>query len=749
MDRRFAFPGGEVESLTAPVPPHTEVVDTADLRAGVPWDQYLDDPDPRRVGICCSGGGIRSASYCLGALQVLRTAGVLGQAAYLSAVSGGDYTAIAHAVLVSETLGPDNPSPFPEDEAEGRRTKEEQFFGGLPPWAPLSPEEQHLRDHTTYLAPGLEGKAWLGINLLYGLIRHLVPFAAGIYLLATAFGIAFGRWIGPTLRRTPGHRGISYACPIWLIVALGAVVGALLLVRQSLQASGRPGGATLAALQSTVGFLVLAQVAVALLLIGLPALLVFLSHRPVDWLHSALVTTTTLEFGSLALILLLAYLARRGLLKKLVPAATALIGTLVVGIPFVGLTYWVTVRANHFLWRPLAFAVASAALLLVYWHLDETTSNMHLFYRERLSTAFIGLRKAAREGTDVLLAYEQPPWREPVWFSEIVRGTDGARLPSLVVCAAVNVSRDVPPGRLAASFTFERDYSGGPLTGYVPTRRLERTTGGGGLTLPAMMAISGAGVAPSMGKMTRAWARLVLALFNARLGVWLPNPLHLGAASARQVQRLRRSTASPFESDQGEEDRLRRVSRRGRPGTWYVLRESLGLNDLRRPFVYVTDGGHWDNLGLVELLRRGCGQILCFDAAGDDLEHFDMLSEAVALARSDLGVHIDIDLQPLRPEEDGFSPSDHCRGTVTYPDGSTGVLVFAKAAMPRDAPPDLRAFRERDPRFPTNSSLDQFFDDRQFESYRALGAHAAAGAVRSLREWRKELKARAPRERSR
>ena len=110
-----------------------------------------------------------------------------------------------------------------------------------------------------------------------------------------------------------------------------------------------------------------------------------------------------------------------------------------------------------------------------------------------------------------------------------------------------------------------------------------------------------------------------------------------------------------------------------------------------------------------------------------------MLSDAIALARSDLGVGIDIDVDPLRPGDDGLSPSDHCRGTITYPDGTAGVLVFAKAAMAKDAPQDLKAYREHDPRFPTNSTLDQFFDDRQFESYRALGAHAAEGAVRSLR----------------
>src|SRR5712691_7736463 len=88
--------------------------------------------------------------------------------------------------------------------------------------------------------------------------------------------------------------------------------------------------------------------------------------------------------------------------------------------------------------------------------------------------------------------YEPPPWQEGIYFSEICRGTSSALLPNLVVCAAVNAAKDVPPGRLCGSFTFERDFSGGPLTGYVATEVLEQMTWGAGLTMPAMMAISGA-----------------------------------------------------------------------------------------------------------------------------------------------------------------------------------------------------------------------------------------------------------------
>ncbi len=257
------------------------------------------------------------------------------------------------------------------------------------------------------------------------------------------------------------------------------------------------------------------------------------------------------------------------------------------------------------------------------------------------------------------------------------------------------------------------------------------------LTLPAMMAISGAAVSPSMGKMTRPWLRLLMAIFNVRLGVWLPNPLKHGPLSALDV----RTAQTDGEAEVAGERPERTGDRLQRPGLLYILREALGLNNLDRRFLYVTDGGHWDNLGLVELLRRGCGQILCFDAAGDDLEHFNTLSEAIALARSDLGVWIDIDLDDLKPEtagpDKGVSKNDCVVGCITYPDNTRGVLVFAKAAITRDSPEDLKSYRERDTKFPTHPTSDQLFNDARFEAYRTMGAHAAMGAAKALKTWRK------------
>jgi hypothetical protein len=754
MTERFDAPGAELEPKKPdPAFRFAEVVQADDVRARWPWDQYLLDPDPERIGVSCSGGGIRSASYCLGALQVLRGEGVLGRARFLAAVSGGNYIATAHTLLVSESLRRAAGAAGADECGDG--DDERTLFGELPPWAPGSPEEQHLRNDSNWLAPGLRGKAWLALNVVYGVVRHLVPFAAAIFLTAMAYGLSVSWWIGPSIRDTPGHVSVSFLRPAFVVIALGLIAGFVLVARQHVGRSRDPDPRTLNTLQNLASRTVLLQLLAAFLLILVPALLLWVARiGPVfetGW--TRLTALLTVESGSLALLGTLAWLNKRGYLKRLVPLGTALLGPLVVAIPFVSLAYWIAGRGLPLGWLPLTVAAVSVVLLVIYAFIDETTPTTHLFYKERLATAFVGYRRL--QGGR--FRRDQPPWKDAILFSEICTGSGAATLPDLVVCAAVNISDPVlPPGRLAASFTFERERSGGPLTGYVSTKDLECRAPL--VTLPALIAVSGAALSPSMGKMTRSWARLLMALFNVRLGVWLPNPLHAGTdafpASAVDVRRnpdlptweppcapRAASDTAPIPPTATGAGAGSLTARARRPGTWYVLREALGLNSLDRPFVYVTDGGHWENLGLVELLRRGCGQILCFDAAGDDIHTFHTLSEAISLARSDLGVRIEFapgDLERLKPEESEsggppLSPTDHVTGRIVYPDGTEGRLIFAKATVPGDAPQDLIDYRQRDPRFPTHSTGNQLFDDRQFESYRALGAHAARGVVADFR----------------
>jgi hypothetical protein len=725
MDRRFAAPGGEISHLVAQTPEPNKAIFTDQIAKGAAWDQYLARPQAGRIGISCSGGGIRSASYSLGALQELRHQGVLGVAEHLACVSGGGYISIAHTLLASESLRQPSTSPGLETE----------LFGELPPWAPLSPEERHLRDHSNYLAPGFKGKLWFAINIVYGMLRHLVPFACALTLIGAGFGVSIGRWVGPALRDR--SVAISYTNILLLIAALGVLAGAVLIARQFAQKSKCPNPRTLTFLQTAVMRLFALQAAIAALLVAVPALLVWLSHelsrdaRPV--------ATGIASGGGVVLGAIAAFLRRRestGLRRRIVrlaiPVLTMLAGPLTLFIPFLAVTYVYAKHGNHLTAVHVVVASIALGLFLVSWWLNEATPNMHLLYRERLSTAFAGMRSA--EGLPWTQGFAQPPWKRALSFSEIVQGSGAAKLPNLVICAALNVAGDdVPPGRLAGSFTFEKTYSGSPLTGYVSTRRLEELAGEGVLTMPAMMAIAGAAISPSMGKMTRPALRLLMALFNVRLGVWLPNPLLNESVGPHQAHTIAEPTTTP---QPGKGLRARLARSRRAPGTGYAFRELFGLNDLRAKFVYVSDGGHWENLGVVELLRRGCTQIVCFDAAGDDIDRFWTISEAIGLARTELGVEIEIDLDPLTPDSAGVSPSDHATGTITYPDGTSGVLVFAKAAMAADAPQDCKAYRQRNPKFPADPTSDQLFNDLKFESYRALGAHAAHGAVAALNHWR-------------
>ncbi|MGH9187559.1 MAG: hypothetical protein ACRD0U_17375, partial [Acidimicrobiales bacterium] len=160
---------------------HVEATDEAMVEGEVVLDNYVRAPrGVDRLGICCSGGGIRSASYNLGALQVLRSAGELDEAQYLAAVSGGGYIAAAHAITAAWS----DPDVFTE----------------LPPWAPGSPEERLLRNHSTYLVPGLQGWLWLILNLVYGLVVNLLPIALGAFALGRVGGWLFYE-LQPGLRR--------------------------------------------------------------------------------------------------------------------------------------------------------------------------------------------------------------------------------------------------------------------------------------------------------------------------------------------------------------------------------------------------------------------------------------------------------------------------------------------------------------------------------------------------------------------
>jgi hypothetical protein len=407
---------------------------------------------------------------------------------------------------------------------------------------------------------------------------------------------------------------------------------------------------------------------------------------------------------------------------------------------FAMLVFWVNgaaARGVHtrevWLW-----GVALTIAVFLGWLADSNLWSMHTFYKERLSSAFA----LWRTGPDEAAEY---PYELPIKFSTVAPPA----WPTLVMCAALNVTEEgiAPPGRAASPFTFTQRSAGGPLTDYLDMELLERQVPHEAMTLPAIMATSGAALAPNMGKMTRPSLRLLMSLANVRLGIWIPNPLRKDRLLVREPARntwvwLWRSV---YDLGHG-------------PGPLYLFYETVGATHLGRRYIYVTDGGHFENLGLVELLRRGCTRIYCFDAAGDALDTFRTFGEAIALARSELQVEISIDVDPMRPrrsadaldpckESDGgkkkagpcedpnvFSGDDHVIGTITYPNGVQGDLVFTKAAVIEKAPHDILSYRREDPVFPCHPTTDQLFGDEKFEAYRKLGAFSATRALEALAE---------------
>lgn len=218
-------------------------------------------PAPGKIGICCSGGGIRSAAYNLGALQELQVVGVLQRATYLAAVSGRSYIAAAFSIV---QMGGDQSDP-----AKG--------FDDLPPFAPSSPEERHLRNHSSYLAYGLKGKLRLLFALLVGLLLNLVLLFLGLVLIARPLGL-LGTVFRPSLvvaaqGETPATASGSLEATLWWFIA---GCGALAISFALLSASFRLGDEGQARALRCFKISLAAGATIFVVAFGLPSLLILL-----------------------------------------------------------------------------------------------------------------------------------------------------------------------------------------------------------------------------------------------------------------------------------------------------------------------------------------------------------------------------------------------------------------------------------------------------------------------------------------
>jgi hypothetical protein len=240
---------------------------------------------------------------------------------------------------------------------------------------------------------------------------------------------------------------------------------------------------------------------------------------------------------------------------------------------------------------------------------------------------------------------------------------------------------------------------------------------------------------------------------SEKAGAWkyrVPCTIPLDVQDGQQVPRGR--SLIKIQEPSAQRGNLReRFDWRVRPGAF--LREMSSRLDETHKWVNVSDGGHIENLASIELLRRRCKFIIIGDGEADPNHHFHGLATLVRYARIDLGVQIDIDLEKLRlsgletnvpvavPEADRERRSlEHFAvGKIKYPkDGDVGAgdgyLLYLKSSLTGDEDEVITEYRHRNPAFPHESTADQFFDEGQFEAYRALGQHIAEQALKGAPE---------------
>lgn len=353
--------------------------------------------------------------------------------------------------------------------------------------------------------------------------------------------------------------------------------------------------------------------------------------------------------------------------------------------------------------------------------------SLHFLYRNRLIRAYLGASRRRDERKPNPFTGFDP--QDNIAMHKLSR----RQKPFHVLNVNLNLAGD--PGlawqqRKAESFTISPLHAGSPrlkirggvATGldastflqgaYRPAKDYASLPAGHGITLGTAVAVSGAAANPNMGYNSSALVAFLMTFFNARLGCWLGNPAPI-------------------------RDRLTGIP--GFQPTWKLsgprfclrplLAEAFSMVDDREPYVNLSDGGHFENLALYEMVLRRCHFILVLDNGKDNPRPeeyaFEDLGNALRKIRVDFGVPIEIDFHPIRERKTHFVTGKIHYSAVDGPDVPDGVLVLVKPVLAGDdEPADVFNYAVAKPDFPQQSTSNQWFNESQFESYRVLGLHS-------------------------
>ena len=715
------------------------------------------------AGWANSGGGIRSAAFSMGVLQALEAGlakdGVtaLRHFDYLSTVSGGGYLGTSVIVGMNADVG-----RFPY--ATDGRDKVDNLAVG------------HVRNYSRYLLPnGFPDLVGSVAVILRGLVANFAMVLGIVLMLAGITGVFNPNQAAYRVPDLLGFEGYPFPS---VVLAFGdfaytkilLLFGAILMLAWGLVRSlgSRLGGEFHGAWYR-----------VSCILMGVTALCAFMEVQPfaIVTLFGEKYPGTTHGFFSLAKLTELSpYLAALGsigafasgalgnaakaakldrrittvalaVLAKLAAWAMMLTLPVLIWLLYLNLAVWTDV---HYLHRPTwmahlvelacgkpdvklvrwmqpaveacadkrviadLFIYAGAGLTALTWIFSPNANSLHRLYRDRLAKAFLFVPE--RTSLDEAPSQDPRPIRD-LALAEL----DPSNGPVHLINCALNVQASQAVnrrGRNADFFVFSSSWSGSQSTGYVRSASAQTR-----VPLPDVataMAVSGAAASSNMGANTIVGLAPTLSLLNVRLGYWMVNPASLDPEFGR-----RRSAVQ----------RLKALLR------FYFVEEMLGLLDECSDGIYLTDGGHIENLGLYPLLRRRCRLIVVVDAEADPLMTFASLIVCQRFARIDLGVRIDLPWDTIGDADPkGTRSADRARsgathhhvavGGIEYDDGSKGILVYVKASLTGDENDYIRYYKSCNPSFPHETTGDQFFSEEQFEAYRSLGFHCLHGALR-------------------
>lgn len=819
------------------------------------------DGSRERVGVGLSGGGIRSATICLGVFQGLARHKLLQRVDYISSVSGGGYFASFFGRL------------FDRDNASGNNRNNAADVEDLLAANPDSRPVRNVRDFGRYIAPNGAGdiintlavllRNWLTIHVVLGILilalfvlcisvrialAHVFPHWSGapfawllaFFALAWSIPCGWAYWIPPKARTgikwptwgllavvalagmamaTWKWRGAPPGSGNFLVWTLPSVVALLTALAHGLGRGAAGPAPSFSVLQATYRNSLSRWLGNSLVAMA-SVLALALAEGAGRWVHLTAVSTggwpwslaglgtalpaafALIQRAKLALDKLPANVANNSG-KKLALVASAVGLWAIVLLGWSSLAHLLACRiptggSFTFQWGSVLGMMPNPAVLpspwpplglllllgLMAWITGAhrgfvNFSSQHSLYSARLTRAYLGASNPNRDGVpkqpptppdlgaatpnadtikthpltesdpgdDISMA-EHWGWNQkniedrpcsrgaPIHLinatiNETVDGRSSIQQldrkgTSIAIgpCAlSVGVSHhaapeppddqsrsDRPPEQFRcvapegdAYKVFERP-PGEPC--FKPER----------LSLGQWTAISGAAFSTGIGSQTTLFMSLLTGFANVRLGYWW--------YSGVQVPRLLK-------------------------GCFEVQRKLINEFVARFPGTarrewYLSDGGHFDNLGAYELLRRRLKRIVLIDAEADPDYTYGGLLLLIRKARIDFGVSIrflkadelDGKLDPacralFGTLEDLRRPAGHqdvskahaAFAVVEYPDETNGEILYIKSTLTGDEEPDVLDYHARHPDFPHQATADQFFDEAQWESHRAVGLH--------------------------